>query len=143
LKHQPLFFKTDHWKQASFDWFRNYTGNEPFLVFQDSPRLKEPLKFVQPEIKETIKNEEIIFDTNLVGQPHLIKVSYHPNWQVEGADKIYLISPSFMLVYPKQTHVRLYFGKTGWNYLGEGMTLAGLLIIAFLGIINFTHVRKT
>jgi len=142
LRYEPVFFRTDKWKLASFDWFRNYTGDEPFLVFRDDPRFKEkasdlsalpkvPLKMAQPEIKETIKNEEIIFDTNLIGQPHLIKVSYHPNWQVEGADKVYFVSPSFMLVYPQQTHVRLYFGQTIWNYLGEGMTLVGLMLVLF------------
>ena len=79
-------------------------------------------------------NEEIKFTTNLIGHPHLIKVSYHPNWKVEGADKIYLVSPSFMLVYPDQADVRLYFGKSIYNYIGEALSLIGLSILLFCGI---------
>ena len=97
------------------------------------PRIK--LNLPKYDVREKLGNEEVVFDTNLVGYPHLIKVSYHPNWQVEGAERIYLVSPSFMLVYPKQKHVRLYFGKTIWNYLGEVMTLAGLSIYLFSAII--------
>ncbi|MDD5594466.1 MAG: hypothetical protein PHG97_06990, partial [Candidatus Margulisbacteria bacterium] len=67
------------------------------------------------------------------------KVSYHPNWQVEGADKIYLVSPSFMLVYPAQTHVRLFFGRTIYNYLGELMSLSGLIIFGFLFFRKGSH----
>jgi hypothetical protein len=167
LKYQPVLFKTAKWKQDFFAWFRNndllihlvyLPGNlgnnsSPLSVGNMSPiklaadnlsklpraHLVFPLK---PEIKERLKNEEIIFDTNLIGYPHLVKISYHPNWQVEGADKIYLASPSFMLVYPTQSHVRLYFGKTIFNYVGEGVSLLGLSIFLISGIIYIRHGRK-
>jgi tetratricopeptide (TPR) repeat protein len=56
-------------------------------------------------------------------------MSYHPNWRVEGADGIYLVSPSFMLIYPKNERVRLYYGR-GWpERVGWFLTALGLLVV--------------
>lgn len=148
LERQPVLFATENWKRDFYEWFRRDDLLAIPLVYVKHPdktdveRFKlrsddllalpnAPLTLPPHTINETIRNEAIDFDTSLIGYPHLIKVSYHPNWQVEGADRIYLVSPSFMLVYPKQSHVRFYFGRTIFNYLGELMSLAGLLIIGF------------
>ena len=80
---------------------------------------------------EKIENEEIFITTTKPGVPLLIKVSYHPGWRVEGADKVYLTSPAFMLIYPKASNVRLYYGNTVWNYIGFFFTALGLASIVF------------
>lgn len=170
LAYEPVLFKTADWKRDFYEWFRrsdlldvhliyspeslkkNGFANSPHLSVGNNSQIKlstddlqniPKIKMNHPPaiIKEKLLNKEIVFDTNLVGYPHLIKVSYHPNWQVEGAEKIYLVSPSFMLVYPKQNHVRLYFGKTAYDRFGAAMTLAGLLICLISGIIYFIHGR--
>ncbi|MDD5722285.1 MAG: 6-pyruvoyl-tetrahydropterin synthase-related protein [Syntrophales bacterium] len=87
-------------------------------------------------VSEEIRDEEIIIKTSDPGVPLLIKVSYHPNWKVEGADRIYLVSPSFMLIYPNRPDVRLSFGRTAWDYLGYAMTSAGILILLWIGILR-------
>jgi len=160
LTNQPVLFKTESWKRDFFEWFRRNDLLDVNLIYSPdlydaySPRLsvgndlsnlpRIPIAFKsKPEIEEHIGNEEIEFTTNQLGKPHLIKVSYHPNWQVEGADRIYLVSPSFMLVYPRQSHVRLYFGKNGLNYVGEGMTLIGLSIFLISGIIYLAYGRRS
>jgi len=168
LNHQPVLFKTTNWKRDFFEWFRRndlldvnlvyvpdlYASYSPHLsVGNNNVKLtandlsnlpKIPIAFKnKPEIEEHIGDEGIEFTSNLIGYPHLIKISYHPNWQVEGADRIYLVSPSFMLVYPKQNHVRLYFGKNGLNYVGEGMTLIGLSIFLISGIIYLAYGRRS
>jgi len=84
-------------------------------------------------VMEEIRDEEILITTSDPGVPLLIKVSYHPNWKVEGADGIYLASPSFMLIYPNRTDVRLYYGKTGWDYAGYAATGAGIVIVLVTG----------
>jgi hypothetical protein len=146
LKYEPVLFKTSNWKRDFYEWFRHIDLLErPLVYYPDYKPGSGPLKLsaddllalpkvpityeAVPVISERIGNEEVEFNTNLIGRPHLIKISYHPNWQVEGADRIYLVSPSFMLVYPKQPHVRLYFGKTTPNHLGEAMSYAGLIIV--------------
>jgi hypothetical protein len=83
-------------------------------------------------IDEKLADTEVEFTTTCPGKPHIIKVSYYPNWKVEGAEKIYLVTPSFMLVYPEGEHVRLRYGNTTSDNVGLVLTLAGLLIIAFL-----------
>jgi hypothetical protein len=80
-------------------------------------------------IREIIGTEEIIIETPHIGRPHLVRISYHPNWHVEGAERIYLASPSFMLIYPTQETVRLSFGPSLPNYLGCLLSAIGLLIL--------------
>ena len=41
-------------------------------------------------IYENIEREKIEFMTTAIEQPHLIKVSYFPNWQAAGAEGPYL-----------------------------------------------------
>ena len=48
---------------------------------------------------ESVTDNEIRFETTAPGLPHIVKMSYFPNWKVEGAKRIYLVSPSFLLVY--------------------------------------------
>ncbi|MBN2057488.1 MAG: hypothetical protein JW782_01655 [Candidatus Saganbacteria bacterium] len=160
LAYEPVLFLSDNWKFPFHDWFKDNSDLDVHLVFIKEPDEadlkrfkfqtdsvkdlpKVPLKLSGKVLKEHYGDAEITFETGLIGQPHLIKVSYHPNWQVEGADKIYLVSPSFMLVYPKEKQVRLYFGKTLYNYVGELLTLAGLSIVIISGIIFIVNVRKT
>jgi hypothetical protein len=129
VKEHPVVTDRHNWKNKAYDWFRS------------APVLEAPLPGAQ--VTEKIGQEEIWFKTNYVGKPHLIKISYHPNWQVIGADKIYLAYPSFMLVYPTQPEVKLYFGKTVFNRLGAALTFLGLTIILASGIISITHARKS
>jgi len=156
LHYEPTLMITKNWRRRAFEWFRR--GDlDTRIVFKDNLEPSDAIHFKTiikdqlPEspisnptnstnstspmnptggsIKETIRPEEIIIETTNIDRPHLIRVSYHPNWHVEGADRIYLVSPSFMLIYPTQQRVRLYFGRSFPNYLGVGLTLLGLIII--------------
>lgn len=148
LDYEPILLITKDWRNAAFQWFRN-SDLKTHIVFKDSLdeedirhfRLiaKDKLPKVLPRlslpggapIKETMRPEEILIETPNIGRPHMIRVSYHPNWKAEGADRIYLISPSFMLIYPTRKIVRLYFGRSFPDYLGLVLTLIGLCIFLF------------
>ncbi len=93
-------------------------------------------------VTEEIRNEEILIRTSDPGVPLLIKVSYHPNWKVEGAPEIYHVSPSFMLVYPDRHAVRLFYGKTGWDYLGYFLTGAGVIVVLLIGGMEMRKEKK-
>ncbi|HEY5578098.1 MAG TPA: hypothetical protein VIL12_00240, partial [Acidimicrobiia bacterium] len=73
-----------------------------------------------------ITDTSISFDTTAVGAPHLVKVSYFPNWTAEGADGPYHATPSLMVVVPKQGHVELRFEPTWAEWMGRVLSLAGL-----------------
>jgi len=160
LSNAPVLLKTDNWKRDFYAWFRRSDLLDISLVYLKHPMPddlqtinlqgddliglpRSPIDTKGASIQEKVGDDYVEFTTNLLHRPHLIKASYHPNWQVRGAKKIYLVSPAFMLVYPEQNHVRLYFGKTIYNYAGEAMSWAGVLIVLISGIIYLKHARKT
>jgi hypothetical protein len=91
--------------------------------------------------EEEVTSSRITFRTNGLGLPHLIKMSYYPNWKVLGADRIYRVSPDFMLVYPSQEEVTLYFGYTLSDNIGRSMSL--LTILCVLGLVVRRICTKT
>jgi hypothetical protein len=76
---------------------------------------------------EEVSDEGIRFKTTAIGTPHIVKMSWFPNWKVRGARGVYRVSPGFMLVYPEQETVELYYGTTGSDRVGYGLTVLGLL----------------
>jgi Tfp pilus assembly protein PilF len=124
----PVFPETPHSKlSGGNEQILSHAG--PSLTSQGESATTEETNQGGSAIKETIRPEEIIIETQNIGLPHLVRVSYHPNWHVEGADRIYLVSPSFMLIYPTQERVRLYFGPSFPNYLGYALSLTGVLFV--------------
>ena len=142
-KYEPVFFETDDWKTTAYEWFKNEKALDVHLVFDSALKNKLlaagdlnnlPMTKIEDNclIEEHIYNEEIRFNTTCIGKPHIIKISYFPNWHVEGADRVYLVSPSFMLVYPEQRSVRLYYGKSLLDYGSEIISYSAVLIILFI-----------
>jgi len=144
-KYQPVIMETDDWKKVSLDWFKS--GDlDALIVFTQKMSEDELNRFLKVnaiqnptkipvsqdcKINSTVENEEILIQTDCVGKPLYIKVPYFPNWQVEGADKIYLVSPSFMLIYPTKENVRLYYGSTPIDWIGYLLSLVGFLILIY------------
>ena len=67
--------------------------------------------------------------TTAIGEPHVVAVSYFPNWKVRGARKIYPVTPGFMLVYPTQADVELYYGRTMADNLGGAISILTLVVL--------------
>jgi len=171
LEFEPVLCGAEGWKKASFEWFRSYREHKGIHLVFDPGETTDLSRFraevpsfplpapVNPSgeevpslpripigrsclVTEEIRDEEIIIRTSDPGVPLLIKVSYHPNWKVEGADRIYLASPSFMLIYPDRPDVRLFFGKTAWDCAGHVLTGAGLVILLLTGCIGTKRNRR-
>lgn len=83
---------------------------------------------------ETVSDNRIKFRTSGMGLPHIIKISYFPNWKVKGAKRIYMVTPCFMLVYPDSDEVEIYYGYTLADKTGIVLSILGCisLIIIFL-----------
>lgn len=73
--------------------------------------------------------DHLRFHAEALGRPHLIAVSYFPNWRVSGARHIYLAGPGYMVVYPEEHEVELRFERTGADKAGLGLTGIGLLVL--------------
>lgn len=162
--YRPVLVLSANPKQDSFAWFRQADVDIPVVLASPGSQKRaapnnryfaavwsednapwdwgklprEPLPPSAP-LKETISEEEIIIEGAQPGQPLWIKVSYHPNWQVEGADRVWRTAPSFMMVFPTSSRVRLQYGWTWPDYLGLGLTVLGGIWVMGLGIRRWSH----
>ena len=78
-----------------------------------------------------IGQQDLSFTVDQVGVPVLVKVSYFPNWEVEGAEGPYRIAPNFMVVVPTETDVELRYARSGSDAVFYGATLAGIGLLVF------------
>jgi len=78
-----------------------------------------------------LEDHRISFRTTAIGVPHLIKVSFFPNWQAKGAEGPWRAAPAFMVVVPTQAEVELVFANTWAENLG--MLITGLGLIGLVG----------
>ncbi|MFH1387410.1 MAG: 6-pyruvoyl-tetrahydropterin synthase-related protein [bacterium] len=97
---------------TEYKFEKRFGSCEVYRVVGSDPR------YIPLAQTEKIGQETVEFTTTRLNQPHLIKISYHPNWVVAGADKIYRVRPSFMMVRPKQKNVKLVFNSF-WKSVGR------------------------
>ena len=76
-------------------------------------------------------NQDLSFDVSQVGVPVLVKMSYFPNWEVDGADGPYRVAPNFMVVIPRSTHVYMHYETSGSDYFFYLVTLLGVALLVF------------
>jgi hypothetical protein len=70
--------------------------------------------------------DQLSFTTDRIGEPHIVKVSWFPNWRVEGAEGPWMLSPGLMVVVPTQREVRLSYRDTPVDLAGKALTVAGV-----------------
>lgn len=96
----------------------------------------EPIKAVtlDPITVSNVKiaDQGVDFDVSKVGVPVMVKVSYFPNWQVDGAKGVYRVAPNFMVVVPTSTHVHLHYDMSTLDKGSYALTLAGVGMLAWL-----------
>ena len=81
-----------------------------------------------------LEDHRISFTTTAVGVPHLVKVSYFPNWTADGADGPWRASPSLMVVVPTSNDVVIEFQDTWAESGGWILSLVGLGTLIFVGV---------
>ncbi len=75
------------------------------------------------------EGDRVTFSVDRTGVPVLVKVSYFPNWAVDGAAGPYRVTPNWMIVIPNQEEVTLTYGASGVEYAAWGLTLLGLVVL--------------
>ena len=158
VRYKPVLAGKSGWRRMSYRWFRLGDLSVP-LVFKDEvgeddkgrfhiqnePDVRRlPREYVDSSapLKEVIREEEVLIEGASKGTPLLVKISYHPNWKVEGAEEIYLVSPAFMLIYPTSSRVRLYYGRTWPDYVGAAITGLALLFLLFSRLSGSTRIQR-
>ncbi|MHB1346393.1 MAG: glycosyltransferase family protein [Candidatus Humimicrobiaceae bacterium] len=148
LKNVPVKVQTDNWYETILPWFKKYDKDRTFVIWDQGENGLESYKSVSPEevlnivrdpyeksgevLEENIENEKITFRTTAVGIPHIVKISYFPNWKAEGADGPYAVSPSLMMVIPRQENVTLYYGSTITDIIARSFTQAAWIFLVVL-----------
>jgi hypothetical protein len=136
--HPWLLKPRQGWMQDSHAWFKSRArlGAEwPVYVDSPDPALSAALKrHQQPaQISELqLDRDRLSFTTSAPGQAHLIKISYHPRWQLETKGSLHLAAPGFLLVVPEEASVRLVFGTTTigrWGTWASCLALLGCLVM--------------
>lgn len=129
---QPLRLMPEKdWMQEAFAWFRHRNRFSAYLpVFGGSlPAASNAPATPVREVK--LDRHELVFETAAVGRPHLIKVAYHPRWQLASQGTLHIAGPGFMLVVPQEKEIRLVYGHTLVGKLGITATLAAAAILLF------------
>lgn len=134
---------------AALEWYDDVENLDVWLV-EDGPaewrrvttvdeRLtdKRPYEGTGSATVTAFDDHELSFSTDAVGVPHMVKVSYFPNWQTDGAEGVYRVAPSLMLVIPTQSDVDLQFANTWSENLGNALTL-----ITIVGLISYAVIQR-
>jgi len=145
-----LRLKTDKWLDESIDWYKKNDLSQPIVFYQNKEELKDLENFsnifqeeeliedATVKIKE-ITNDSLVFTTDHLGTPHLVKYTYFPGWQVKGASGPYLVSPSFMMVIPFENEITLKYSYNIWDKIGFAVSLFSLIvfILIILSLLSF------
>ena len=73
-----------------------------------------------------IGEESVRFSVDKIGVPVLVRVSYFPNWKVEGAKGPYRVAPNMMVVIPTSTDVNMHYGWNMLDYVAYLLSFAGI-----------------
>ncbi|MBW1698692.1 MAG: hypothetical protein JRK26_18055 [Deltaproteobacteria bacterium] len=148
---RPVLYAGKDWAGDFFTWFKHPDQNDVLLVPDKYVKNKEDRTAFQHktesvldlarfrknrlnrqglEIDTRLEHLRIRFTTNRIGVPHLVKVSYFPNWKVTaGANGVYPISPHLMVVIPRENTVTLTYGRSAWEIAGLMISAGGLIIL--------------
>jgi hypothetical protein len=139
---QPLRARpAQDWMQDSFAWFRTRSKFDAYIPVYGNgktgtgivPTPDDKTKAITPRVREkSLLRNELVFETNAIGKPHLIKVAYHPRWHLESKGMLQIAGPGFMLVTPDEKEIRLVYGHTLIGKIGIASTIFTFLLLIFL-----------
>ena len=134
----PSFF------DLSVDWYVDEENLDRWIVAdgpEDWPRIQSIDERADVELSVAsaavsnivVDHHRVSFSTEAVGVPHMVKVSYFPNWEASGADGPWRAAPSLMVVVPTESEVVLEFNDTWAETGGKLMSLGGIATLAVIG----------
>ncbi|MDH3222022.1 MAG: tetratricopeptide repeat protein, partial [Gammaproteobacteria bacterium] len=134
----PVVIKSrERWMNSAFRRFRlshPYATREIYL--SPDQEWQAPAPATGGDIRVlSMDRERLVFETSAVGQPHIIRMTYHPKWESVTGERIFLAEPAFMLIVPRQSRVDLRYEAVAADRIGVGFTLigiAGLVLLVFV-----------
>ncbi|HOE99937.1 MAG TPA: hypothetical protein PK385_01740 [Spirochaetota bacterium] len=115
------------------NYFNNYDEyrNKFFDPDFDFNSWLENYKYKTSISEENVQNFKIQFKTKEIGKPHIINITYSPNFKAKNGDKIYPVSPGFMMIIPSEEDVVINYGRNIYEIIGLIVTLLIIPIIIF------------
>ncbi|MDY7102868.1 MAG: 6-pyruvoyl-tetrahydropterin synthase-related protein [Actinomycetota bacterium] len=146
LDHEPAVLTDVHatgeeWLEPSVEWYNDPSAWDTFLALDGPDEWQRvsvgedpvPSEVSAAEVSDIdVGVDEISFQVDEPGTPVLVKASYFPNWQVDGAEGPYRVTPNLMVVVPTDEEVRLHYGWTPLDLLAWAITAAGLVGVVVL-----------
>jgi tetratricopeptide (TPR) repeat protein len=128
------------WMQDAFAWFRTRSRFDAYLPVYGNgktgtgivPKDEDKGAVASLVREKSLSRNELVFETDAIGKPHLIKVAYHPRWQLASKGTLQIAGPGFMLVTPEEKEIHLVYGHTLIGKIGIVSTLAAFLFVAYL-----------
>ncbi len=75
--------------------------------------------------------DSVSFKVDKVGVPVLVRVSFFPNWKVDGAEGPYRAAPNMMVVIPTDNEVRLHYSSSMIDKVAYLLTLIGIVVVVY------------
>lgn len=92
-----------------------------------------PIELPEVTVSDVVVGQESVrFSVDRTGVPILVRVSYFPNWQVDGAQGPYRVAPNMMLVVPTDNEVRLHHDMAGRDYASYAATACAVIALVVL-----------
>ena len=79
------------------------------------------------------ETDRISFTVDQIGTPILIRSSFFPAWEANGAEGPFRVAPNFMVVVPTSTDVELVFARTATDWVALLLTGVGLVSMFVVG----------
>jgi hypothetical protein len=138
--------------EMALDWYEDIDNMDRWVVAggpEDWPRIESleerpDTELTVPEDPVSdivVEDHRITFRTEAVGVPHMVKVSYFPNWTATGAEGPWRATPSLMVVVPTRNEVVIEFRDTWAETLGKLLSLGGVGAFAALGVMRLRKER--
>ncbi len=119
IKNDNYYKTYDEYKSKNFNY--NFNFNNWLIGY----------KYFNSIYNEDVTQFKIKFKTKEIGKPHIIKIAYSPNFKSKNGEKIYPVSPGFMMIIPEKESVEIYYGTNIYEIIGFILTLFSILVIIF------------
>lgn len=139
------------WQDAAVDWYQDRSrwdvplapaGPDDWARVGRAAMVDPPRTAVRPARVSNVQTESdrISFEVDQPGSPVVVRMSYFPNWQADGAEGPYRVTPNLMVVVPTDNEVTLTYGRTpveGLGWLVTGVGFVGLLALRRRGAVPY------
>ena len=90
-----------------------------------------------------VGDESVRFHVDKVGVPMVVRMSWYPTWQAQGADGPWRVAPNWMVVVPTSNDVVLQVESGAMETFASVVTVLGLLLAGALAVYPVVRRRRS